>query len=98
MVQGDAYSIDVHIGLQGRPIEISDIELVEITLINRSKVYPGEVTYSDGAFHYPVTQEETLNFPPLCSMQVRVKFKSGDVIGSDVQEIDVQRVLSKVVL
>lgn len=98
MVQGDAYSIDVNISLQGKPVDISDIELVEITLINRAKVYPGEVTYSDGAFHYPVTQEETMNFPPLCSMQVRVKFTSGDVIGSDVQKIDVQRVLSKVVL
>ena len=89
MVQGDAYSIDVNISLQGKPVDISDIELVEITLINRAKVYPGEVTYSDGAFHYPVTQ---------CSMQVRVKFTSGDVIGSDVQKINVQRVLSKVVL
>ena len=39
-----------------------------------------------------------MNFPPLCSMQVRVKFTSGDVIGSDVQKINVQRVLSKVVL
>nr|DAE98236.1 MAG TPA: hypothetical protein [Caudoviricetes sp.]DAF12751.1 MAG TPA: hypothetical protein [Caudoviricetes sp.]DAG18483.1 MAG TPA: hypothetical protein [Caudoviricetes sp.]DAQ08095.1 MAG TPA: hypothetical protein [Caudoviricetes sp.] len=31
-------------------------------------------------------------------MQVRVKFKSGDVIGSEIKQIDVAHALSKAVL
>lgn len=98
MTQGDSYSIDITIENEGKPLDISEIELVEITLLNLTKTYPEEVSFSDGAFHFPLSQEETMNLPPLCPMQVRVKFTSGDVIGSEIQKIDVQRVLSKAVL
>lgn len=98
MTQGDSYSIDITIENEGKPLDISEIELVEITLLNLTKTYPGKVSFSNEAFHFPVSQLETMNLPPLCSMQIRVKFKSGDVIGSEIQKIDVQRVLSKAVL
>ena len=99
MTQGDSYSIDITIENEGKPLDISEIELVEITLLNLTKTYPEEVSFSDGAFHFPLSQEETMRLvPPLCPMQVRVKFTSGDVIGSEIQKIDVQRVLSKAVL
>lgn len=99
MTQGDSYSIDITIENEGKPLDISEIELVEITLLNLTKTYPEEVSFSDGAFHFPLSQEETMRLAPLlCPMQVRVKFTSGDVIGSEIQKIDVQRVLSKAVL
>ena len=99
MTQGDSYSIDITIENEGKTLDISEIELVEITLLNLTKTYPEEVSFSDGAFHFPLSQEETMNLVPLlCPMQVRVKFTSGDVIGSEIQKIDVQRVLSKAVL
>ena len=48
--------------------------------------------------YVPLTQQETFNLPKTCQMQVRVKFTSGDVIGSPIQQIDVLHALSKVVL
>jgi hypothetical protein len=98
MVQGDAYAIDIGITNNGQPLNIADISAVEVSLLYLQKNYPGEVTYSDGKFHFPLTQQETFKLPKLCKMQVRVKFKSGDVIGSEIKQIDVAHALSKAVL
>lgn len=98
MVQGDAYSIDVTVKNQGEPLAVENVELVEITLLNLTRSYPDEVTYSDGKFHFPVTQEETFRLPPVCPMQVRVKFTGGDVVGSRIQMVEVAGAISKAVL
>lgn len=98
MVQGDAYSIDVEIINNGILLTADDVSLVEITLLNINKTYPGEVSFSDGKFRFPVTQAETFGLPTFCPMQVRVKFPGGDVIGSEVQRLDVKQALSKAVI
>ena len=98
MVQGDAYSIDVTVSNQGEPLAVENVEQVEITLMNLTRSYPDEVTYSDGKFHFPVTQEETFRLPPMCPMQVRVKFTGGDVVGSRIQMVEVAGAISKAVL
>lgn len=98
MVQGDSYSIDVEIKADGTPIDVSIIETVECTLFSIKKYYPEEITYSDGKFHFPVTQEETFHLPAVCPMQVRVKFLSGDVVGSIRKDVEVCKVISRVVL
>ena len=98
MVQGDAYSIDVEISNNGILLTADDVSLVEVALLNLIKTYPGEVTFSDGKFRFPVTQAETFGLPALCPVQVRVKFPGGDVIGSDMQQIDVMRALSRAVI
>ena len=98
MVQGDAYNIEISITNDGEPLSISDIETVEVSLLYLQKQYPGEVAYKDGKFLFSLTQQETFKLPRTSQMQVRVKFKSGDVIGSTIQQIDVLHALSKVVL
>lgn len=98
MVQGDAYNLDVTIKNNSSPINVADVRTVEFTLFNLKKNYPNDVAYSDGKFHIPLTQQETFRLPKLCQMQVRVKFKSGDVIGSEIKQIDVAHALSKAVL
>ena len=98
MVQGDAYSIDVEITNEGQALSPPAVSLVEIALLNLVKTYPGDVTFSDGKFHFPLTQTETFGLPTVCPMQVRVKFPSGDVIGSEMQRLDVKRALSRKVI
>ena len=98
MVQGDAYSIEVEITNEGQTLSPPAVSLVEIALLNLVKTYPGDVTFSDGKFHFPLTQTETFGLPTVCPMQVRVKFPSGDVIGSEMQQIDVKRALSRAVI
>lgn len=98
MVQGDAYSIDIAIKNMGEAIPIETVEKVEVTLLNLTRSYPEEVTYSDGKFHFPITQQETFKLPPMCPMQVRVKFTGGDVVGSMIQMVEVAGAISKAVL
>lgn len=98
MVQGDAYSIDITIKNLGKAVPIETVEKVEVTLLNLTRSYPEEVTYSDGKFHFPVTQTETFKLPPVCPMQVRVKFTGGDVVGSMIQTVKVAGAISKAVL
>lgn len=97
MVQGDAYSLAVTVKNNGQAVEIDDIEKIEMTLLYLQKYYPGQITYADGN-SISLAQEETFRLPKLCQMQVRVKFKSGDVIGSEIKQIDVAHALSKAVL
>ena len=58
MVQGDAYSIEVEITNEGQALSPPAVSLVEIALLNLVKTYPGDVTFSDGKFHFPLTQPE----------------------------------------
>ena len=98
MVQGDSYNLSVTIKNKGQPLDVASVEKVEISLLYLQKSYPGEIGYEDGNFLFPLTQQETFRLPKLCKMQVRVKFKSGDVIGSEIKQIDVAHALSKAVL
>ena len=96
--QGDQYHISMAIKFNGETVDISKIEKVEITLHNKTKLYPEEITYSDGVFLYPVAQEETFSLPRIVEAQVRVKFKNADVFTSPTEQIDVIRSLSKEIL
>lgn len=98
MIQGDAYSLELAIQNRGEPLDVELVDTVEVTLRNIRRTYPGEITYSDGKFYFPVKQDETFQLPQNSAIQVRVKFKSGDVIGSPLQKIDVLTSLSKTVL
>lgn len=96
--QGDQYRIAIAIKFNGEAVDISKVEKVEITLHNRTKLYPEDITYSDGVFLYPVTQEETFSLPRIVEAQVRVKFKNTDIFTSPTEQIDVIRSLSKEIL
>ena len=98
MVQGDEYNIDITITSEDVPLDIDDIEVVEVRLSSIRKCYPGAISYSDGVFHIPISQSETLRLTQNSKMQVRVKFKSGDVIGSEAMPVDVAYSLSKEIL
>lgn len=98
MVQGDAYSLDIEIKNNGEAVTAAQVDTVEVALLTLVKKYPDEVTYSDGKFHFPLTQTETFGLPAVCPMQVRVKFPGGDVIGSEMQQVDVLRSISRAVI
>lgn len=98
MTQGDAYNLEISITNRGEALDVETVEQVEVTLLNLTRSYPEEVTYSNGKFLFPVAQAETFRLPPMCPMQVRVKFKGGDVIGSPAQTVNVAAALSRAVL
>lgn len=98
MVQGDAYQMAITINIDGEPLDIDTVNTVEVVVSALRRTYPGEITYSDGKFFFPLSQEETFRMPKMVSSQVRVKFKGGDVIGSRIQICDAWASISKVVL
>lgn len=99
IAQGDQYSIAMKIKLNGEPVDdVSKVEKVEITLHNKTKLYPEEVTFSNGLFFFPITQEETFSLPRIVEAQVRIKFKNDETHTSPTEQVDVIRSLSKEIL
>ena len=99
--QGDAYSIPVCISANGEALDIADVETAEFYLGKTRKLYPEDVTYDqdNNCFYYPVTQSETLALNPgVILMDVRVKFRSSDVVGGGKIPITIMDATSEEVL
>lgn len=84
--QGDAYALPIQIRLNGELIGVEDVEAAEFCLGDGlRKLYPGDVSYEagDNTFDLPLTQSDTFSFPAngSVSLDIRVKFTGGDVIG-----------------
>lgn len=84
--QGDAYALPIQIRLNGELIGVEDVEAAEFCLGDGlRKLYPGDVSYEagDNTFYLPLTQSDTFSFQAngSVSLDIRVKFTGGDVIG-----------------
>lgn len=84
--QGDAYALPIQIRLNGELIGVEDVEAAEFCLGDGlRKLYPGDVSYEagDNTFYLTLTQSDTFSFPAngSVSLDIRVKFTGGDVIG-----------------
>ncbi len=84
--QGDGYSVPILLRLNGEPVDIDEVAEVEFTFGDGlRKLFPQDVQYNtaDSCFYLPLTQAETFAFPAngSVSLDIRVKFVGGDVIG-----------------
>lgn len=103
IMQGDQYHIAIEILVDDQPItDISTISDVEVCLGTLKKTMANnEIIYSETekAFLFPLTQQEAFAFPARNqSMQVRVKFQNGDVIGEKLDYVDVESSMSRTVM
>ena len=103
IMQGDQYAVPVEIlTSDGRPARGDTFAEVEIVIGDmRKTLTSGEVTYdADGqVFLFPLTQEETFTMRDLPQKaQLRVKTKSGDVVGRNLGYIIIGVSQSKEVL
>ena len=102
--QGDQYSLPITVSLNGEPLDAGEVDSAEFTLGGyMRKLYPGEVSYSasDGCFYLPLTQENTRSSVANGSvtLDIRVKFLGGDVIGVQrMESIAVADASSEVIL
>ena len=87
--QGDACSLPAVVELNGVAMNEEDLELVEeieftFGEMGIRKLYPKEVSFLDGKFMIPLTQEDTFQFEEgLLETDVRIQFlQSGNVIGT----------------
>lgn len=98
LMQGNTYALPIKLKMCGRYITPDDVDVVEFTFGNVVKNYPQHVSYSDGAFILPLSQEETFALAGMIKYQTRVLFKDGQVKSTPVQNGNVSVSISKVVL
>ena len=101
MMQGDSYGLTIDIlNADGEAVTPDDVSDVEVTIGYLGKTYAsGEITYSDGKWIFPLTQEETFKFPAArVKAQVRVVWTNGNVEGTVLDPINVRESMSKEVL
>lgn len=81
--RGDAYLVPIALTLDGEPLTLDGVDLVEIIVGSLRKTYPGDVLWDEeaGKFLFPVEQAETFAMKTSVAYDVRVKFSGGVVIG-----------------
>lgn len=100
IMQGDAYSIPITITTaDGTLIDDTMVDAVEVVIGFLKKTYPEEITFSDGKWLFPLTQEESFKLSSYQqTVQVRVKFNSGEVVGAVIGSVPITASVSKEVL
>lgn len=98
LMQGNTYRLPIKLKMCGRYLSADEVLRVEFTLGKVVKHYPEEVTYEDGRFILPLSQEDTFALGGLTKYQVRVLFADGSVKSSKVLKDNVSIAISKEVL
>ena len=99
MLQGDQYNIDFKFSTDGVAITDADLAELEITVGDYTKKFSDGINYSNGAWHYPITQTETFALRAhMQPVQARLKFLTGEVIGVTGDCIRVEEAISKAVI
>lgn len=99
MRQGDAYTLAVTLTDEnGTPLTTDDVSTVEVSIGGITKTYPGDVTFSDGAFQMPISQEDSHSMKGIVPTQVRVLFPTGEVASATLGNMYVFCSVSKTVL
>ena len=101
MMQGDAYSIGFTVqNNAGSVVVPEDIIDMEISIGHLRKTYSsGLVTFYEGRWFVPLSQEETFGYwPKAVNAQIRVKWKNGVVEGKTIHGVRINESISKEVL
>lgn len=101
MMQGDSYNLGIKIqNNAGSPVTDKDVVDVEITIGHMVKTYAkGELSYADGMWFFPVSQEESFEMVPgAVKAQVRVRWNNGAVEGKPMYGVLGEESISKEVL
>ena len=101
MMQGDSYNLGINIlNNAGQPVTPGDVRDVEITIGNLRKTYRNaQITFYDGVWLFPLSQEETLRYwPSSVKAQVRVAWANGVIEGKPLYGVRINESISKEVL
>lgn len=101
MMQGDSYNLGINIlNNAGNPVAPEDVKDVEITIGHLRKTYlNAELTYANGVWLFPLSQEETFGYwPASVKAQVRVVWANGVVEGVPLYGVRMEESISKEVL
>lgn len=96
LMQGDQHAIPFVLKMKdGTLITDAMVKTVVLNLGNLSRQYPGDVTYKNGQWLFPVTQAQTFAMRGSVEPQARVEFLNDDIFGGAGEPIEVQNALNK---
>lgn len=101
MMQGDSYNLGFTVLNNAKvPVTPEDIQDMEITIGRLSKTYRNaQITFQDGKWLFPLTQEETFGFwPKATKTQIRIVWANGIVEGKPIHGVRINESISKEVL
>lgn len=87
-MQGDRYSVPFILRAQdGTIITDEMVKTVVLNLGNMSRQYPGDVTYSDGKWLFPMSQKQSFAMKGSVEPQARIEFNDGTIFGGAGRKI-----------
>lgn len=101
MMQGDSYRLGFEVlNNAGTAVTPEDIIDMEITIGHLRKTYlNAQITYFEGIWMFPLSQEETMDFwPRQVKSQIRIVWANGVVEGKAIHGVRVSESISKEVL
>lgn len=98
LYQGNTYNIPCSLTIKGVAITDDNVKKVEFAIGNVIKTYPDTMSYENGKFIIPLTQEDTFSLEGQVNCQIRVMFNDGSVKCGELSNVIVNNSVSKVVL
>ena len=100
MMQADAYLLGIRIlNNAGTTVTPQDVQEVEITIGHLKKRYgAAELTFQNGLWMFPLSQQQTLSMVSTPKAQVRVKWTNGVVEGKPLYGVRFDESISREVL
>ena len=102
MMQGDSYRLPIELkDADGTFVTREEVKDLEVFVgITRKILTKGEIEFEpiENVFYVALTQKETFMMRGDVSVQARVLFLSGDVVGIDLGKLNIAKATSKVVL
>lgn len=96
LMQGDQHAIPFVLKMKdGTLITDAMVKTVVLNLGNLSRQYPGDVTYKNGQWLFPVTQAQTFAMRGSVEPQARVEFLNDDIFGGAGESVELQNALNK---
>lgn len=89
-MQGDRYFVPFILRAQdGTIITDEMVKTVVLNLGNMSRQYPGDVTYSDGKWLFPMSQKQSFAMKGSVEPQARIEFNDGTIFGGAGRKIPI---------
>ena len=90
ITQGDCYKVKISLkDDSGEPITDDLVSAVEVMLGGLKKTYPTDVTFEDGNFVFPLSDEESRQMHGIIPFKIRTTFLNGDAVCVNLGAVEV---------
>lgn len=99
IMQGDSYPKPFTLRtLDGTLITPEMVTALVLSIGNLSRQYPGDITYADGKWLFPLSQAQTFGMHGMLPVQARVLFQDGSVFGGNGAPVSVLPAVNRGIL